>query len=117
MAPVSIKALHLVCPKVVGIVAPMALPTVTIFTKRSCLLCFGFGKYNSRLYPLLSQMGGSISSSSPSSISSSGPAISARISYNSVGSESLPSKLSSPTSTKYSSSSSLASTMLTVEVF
>ena len=69
MAPVSIRTLHLVCPKVVGIVAPMALPTVTIFTKRSCLMCFGFGKYNSGLYPLLNQMGGSTSSSSLSSIS------------------------------------------------
>ena len=69
MAPVSIRTLHLVFPKVVGIVAPMALPTVTIFTKRSCLLCFGFGKYNSELYPLLNHMGGSISSFSPFSIS------------------------------------------------
>ena len=117
MAPVSIRTLHLVYPNVVGIVAPMALPTVTIFTKRSHLLCFGFGKYNSGLYPLLNQMGGSISSSSPFSISSSGPAISARISYNSAGSESLPSKSSSPTSTKFSFSSGKASTTLTVEVF
>ena len=100
MAPVSIRTLHLVCPKVVGIVAPIALPTVTILTKRSCPLCFGFGKYNSSLYPLSSQMGGSISGSNPSSISSSEPVISARISYNSAGSESLPSKSSSPTSTK-----------------
>ena len=46
-------------------------------------------------------MGGSISGSSPSSISSSGPVISARISYNSVGSESLPSKSSSPTSINF----------------
>ena len=69
MALVSIGTLHLVCPKVVGIIAPMALPTVTIFTKRACLLCFGFGKFNSELYPLLNHMGGSIFSFSPVSIS------------------------------------------------
>ena len=74
-----IKTLHLVCPNVVGIIAPMALPTVTIFTKRSRPLCFGFGKYNSGLYPLLNQIGSSISGSSSFSISSSGPVISARI--------------------------------------
>ena len=77
--PVSIRTLHFVCPKVVGIVAPMALPTVTVFTKRSCLLHFGFGKYNSGLYPLPSQMGGSISGSNPSSNSSSDPDNSASI--------------------------------------
>ena len=82
-----------------GIVAPMALPTVTIFTKRSCLLCFGLGKYISGLYPVWSQIGGSISGCifiSTSSIS--GSFMFAKISYNSVASESPSSKSSSSTS-------------------
>ena len=98
IAPVSTRTLHFVCPKVVGIVAPMTLPTVTMFTKRSCLLCFGLGKYISGLYSVWSQIGGSISGSIFISTSISGSFMFAKISYNSVASESPSSKSSSSTS-------------------
>ena len=82
-----------------GLLTPMALPTVTMFTKRSCLLCFGLGKYISGLYPVWSQISGSISGSIFISISSiSGSFMFAKISYNSVASESPSSKSSSSTS-------------------
>ena len=118
IATVSTRTLHFVCPKVVGIVAAMALPTVTIFTKRSCLLCFGLGKYTSGLYLVWSQIGSSISGSKfISTISSSGSFMFAKISYNSVASESPSSNSSSSTSIMYSPVSDVVSNTLTVGAF